>query len=61
MYNHKMAVVKRLKKESMYGLSAKKWPLHKGGCCEEVRGTQRGYSSKPIKNSIVEGILVFKR
>ena len=56
-----MAVVKRLKKESMYGLSAKKWPLHKGGCCEEVRGTQRGYSSKPIKNSIVEGILVFKR
>ena len=30
MFNQKVAVVKRLKKESMYGLSAKKWPLHKG-------------------------------
>ena len=26
-----------------------------------VRGTQREYSSKPIKHSIVERILVFKR
>ena len=25
------------------------------------RGTQRGYSSKPLKHSIVERILVFKR
>ena len=27
----------------------------------KVRGTQREYSSKPLKHSIVEGILVFKR
>ena len=26
-----------------------------------IRGTQRGYSSKPLKHSIVERILVFKR
>ena len=36
MYNQKVAVVKRLKKESIYGLSAKKvavaqrWPLWRG-------------------------------
>ena len=27
---------------------------------EEVRGTQREYSSKPLKHSIVERILVFE-
>ena len=27
----------------------------------KVRGTQREYSSKPLKNSIVKRILVFKR
>ena len=26
-----------------------------------IRGTQREYSSKPLKHSIVERILVFKR
>ena len=36
MYSQKVAAVKRLKKESMYGLSAKKvavsqrWPLRRG-------------------------------
>ena len=36
------------------------WPLW---CLdlEEIRGTQRDYSSKPLKYSIVERILVFKR
>ena len=53
MYNQKVAAVKRLKKESMYGLSAKKVVVHKGGRCGEVMGTQREYSSKPIKNRIV--------
>ena len=28
---------------------------------EEVRGTQQEYSSKPLRHSIVERILVFKR
>ena len=27
----------------------------------KFRGTQREYSSKPLKNAIVERILVFKR
>ena len=36
------------------------WPLW---CLdlEEIRGTERDYSSKPLKYSIVERILVFKR
>ena len=29
--------------------------------CIAVRGTQREYSSKPLKHSIVERILVFER
>ena len=28
---------------------------------EEYRGTQREYSSKPLKHSVVKRILVFKR
>ena len=28
---------------------------------ENIRGTQREYSSKPLKHSIVKRILVFKR
>ena len=34
-------------------------PLHSGP--RLFRGTQREYSSKPLKHSIVERILVFKR
>ena len=31
-------------------------------CCQaECRGTQREYSSKPLKHSIAERLLVFKR
>ena len=30
-------------------------------CMETPRGTQREYSSKPLKHSIVKRILVFKR
>ena len=29
--------------------------------CNDIRGTQREYSSKPLKHSIVKRILVFKR
>ena len=29
--------------------------------CRELRGTQREYSSKPLKHRIVKRILVFKR
>ena len=35
-------------------LGMKLWPL-------QSRGTQREYSSKPLKHSIVKGILVFKQ
>ena len=28
---------------------------------KRIRGAQREYSSKPLKHSIVKGILVFKR
>ena len=34
---------------------------HLMGSCLTSRGTQREYSSKPLKHSIVERILVFKR
>ena len=44
MYNQKVAAVKRLKKESMYGLSAKKWPLHKGGRCTKVAVVERSWA-----------------
>ena len=29
--------------------------------CTSIRGTQREYSSKPLKHNIVERILTFKR
>ena len=29
--------------------------------CSVIRGTQRGYSSKPLKHSIVKRVLVFKQ
>ena len=37
---------------------ALKFPHFVAACC---RGTQRKYSSKPLKHSIVKRILVFKR
>ena len=35
--------------------------LGPGYCLKENKGTQRGYSSKPLKHSIVKRILVLKR
>ena len=29
--------------------------------CNDIRGTQREYSSKPLKHSILKRIIVFKR
>ena len=40
----------------------RRWvPLSEDSKQSQIRGTQREYSSKPLKHSIVKRILVFKR